>query len=148
MINKNINRLNNITIFNKVMPSTLIIFILISTWNSIINFYSGVTEGGYKIYDINVIPDKVYTAKLDLATHAVIEVLIQVIIFLGGLQLFTYINSKKLSIINTLIEQVINNQLNFEELIQLRLYLAQDPSIFEEQLKLVNARLELRLQLT
>jgi hypothetical protein len=146
MINKKIQNLQSLTVFLKVLPITVVLFFLVTSWNSILNLYNGVTEGGYKTYEFRLNPEKVYTLKLDLTTNSLIEAAIEIVIMLSSIQLFSWLNYQKIEIINDLIEQIIDNELNIEELMAMRLYFAEHPNDFKNQLKLVNARLSIRIQ--
>jgi hypothetical protein len=139
-----VSKLLNLNLISQILPGMLLTAFLIASWNSILNLYIGVTEGGQKVYQFQL-QDRVYSYKASLTFLAVLEEIMNIGIFFGGIYLFNYILDQKIKIANNLIQDVINNQLSFEELVFLRSYFAVNPIHFELQLKVVNARLELKI---
>jgi hypothetical protein len=139
-----VSKLLTLNLISQILPSVLLTLFLIGSWHSIINLYIGITEGGVKLYEFKT-TDRTYSYKASLTYLALLDEILNICILFTGIYFFNYILDQKIKIANNLIQDVINNQLSFEELIFLRSYFAVNPIHFEQQLKIVNARLELKV---
>jgi hypothetical protein len=144
MKNNQVYKLLNLNLISRFLPGLLLVLFLFGSWNSVLNLYISLTEGGYKIYQFQFSPDKNYSYKVNLVYVAVLDELLNIGLLFCGIYFFNYLLDQKIKVTNILIQQVINNQLSFEDLVLLRGYFQTNPVMFEQQLKLVNARLELR----
>jgi hypothetical protein len=138
-----VSKLLNLNLISQILPGLLLVLFLAGSWNSLLNFYISITEGGYKIYQVQL-SDRKYSYKVNLLYVAILDELLNIGLLFTGIYFFSYILDQKIKVANVLIQEVINNQLSFEDLIFLRSYFATNPIHFEQQLKLVNARLEIR----
>jgi hypothetical protein len=142
-INK-VSSLLNFNLISRILPGILLVFFLVGSWNSLLNLYISITEGGYKIYQFQFSQDRNYVYKVNLIYVAILDELLNIGLLFCGIYFFNYVLDQKIKIANSLVQDVINNQLSFQDLVFLRGYFQTNPVMFEQQLKLVNARLELR----
>jgi hypothetical protein len=140
----NVTKLLRLNIVSQIFPIMLLILFLIGSWNSIFNVYTGITEGGIKVYEFKT-SDRIYTYKASLILVAILEEILNICILFTGIYFFNFLLEEKIKIANQLIQDVINNQLTFEDLVFLHGYFCSNPVQFEQQLKLVNARLEIKV---
>jgi hypothetical protein len=145
MKNNQVSKLLNLNLISRVLPGLILVLFLFGSWNSVLNFYISLTEGGYKTYQFQFSPDRNYSYKVNLMYVAVLDELLNIGLLFCGIYFFNYLLDQKIKVTNVIIEQVINNQLSFEDLVLLRDYFQSNPAMFEQQLKLVNARLELKV---